>query len=240
MHPWRTLLLLTAIASSLGADQPDTSASSQAADQQALAALQSYIGLWRGVGQVQRGSTKGAWVETADWAWRFERGRAWISFAAPQSKYLVAGEVHAAREPGCFELLAAAPDEDQPRRRFTGQLDDQGRLVFTAQQPADGALARITLRQVADGARLVAVLEKRLAPDRYAPLAEIGYTRAGAQFAQGSSKPECIVTGGAGTIPVTFEGRTYYVCCTGCKELFEADPAAVLAKYKARQDQEKK
>ena len=39
--------------------------------------------------------------------------------------------------------------------------------------------------------------------------------------AVGSTAPECIVTGGKGTIPVGFGGKTYYVCCSGCKELFD-------------------
>jgi YHS domain-containing protein len=31
-------------------------------------------------------------------------------------------------------------------------------------------------------------------------------------------------------MPVAYEGKTYYVCCTGCKEAFLADPKAFLAK----------
>jgi YHS domain-containing protein len=32
------------------------------------------------------------------------------------------------------------------------------------------------------------------------------------------------VTGGLGTIAVSYKGQTYYVCCGGCKDAFEADP----------------
>jgi protein SCO1/2 len=45
----------------------------------------------------------------------------------------------------------------------------------------------------------------------------------------GSTPPRCPIDRGRGTIPVTYQGRTYQVCCTGCKEKFEADPGAVLA-----------
>ncbi|MBV9126060.1 MAG: YHS domain-containing protein [Planctomycetes bacterium] len=52
-------------------------------------------------------------------------------------------------------------------------------------------------------------------------------------------KIECIVTGGLGTIPVSYKGITYYVCCTGCKQAFEDNPEKILkeaAKRKARGD----
>ena len=40
-------------------------------------------------------------------------------------------------------------------------------------------------------------------------------------FAVGDSYPACLVTGGRGTIEVKHEGKSYWVCCSGCKELFE-------------------
>ena len=47
-------------------DGDDTSIA-LADDKQALAALQSFIGGWKGVGQPKRGSTAGAWTEQAEW-----------------------------------------------------------------------------------------------------------------------------------------------------------------------------
>lgn len=51
---------------------------------------------------------------------------------------------------------------------------------------------------------------------------------------------ECVVTGGLGTMPVTFEGQTYYVCCTGCRDYFNDGPAKVLAEYRQRLEERKK
>jgi YHS domain-containing protein len=48
------------------------------------------------------------------------------------------------------------------------------------------------------------------------------------------------VTGGKGTIPVTYQGETYYVCCTGCRDLFNDDPETVLAEYRERLDEKRK
>lgn len=33
---------------------------------------------------------------------------------------------------------------------------------------------------------------------------------------------------------VSFEGKTYYVCCEGCKQAFDADPAGTIDAYRER------
>jgi ribosomal protein L24E len=65
-------------------------------------------------------------------------------------------------------------------------------------------------------------------------MAEVGYTRKGSGFGKGSSGPECVVTGGFGSIEVMHDGQKYYVCCTGCLEYFKDSPDEVIAEYKAR------
>ena len=51
---------------------------------------------------------------------------------------------------------------------------------------------------------------------------------------EGAGDKECVVTGGKGTMAVSFKGQTYYVCCSGCKQAFDDDPEGVIAEYKAR------
>ncbi len=69
----------------------------------------------------------------------------------------------------------------------------------------------------------------------YDRLADVGYTRQGVAFAAGVSGPICIVTGGRGTTQVSYQGKTYYVCCSGCKDLFNEDPKGGLADHKAKE-----
>lgn len=208
-------------------------------DIKTLAEWQTYVGGWRGAGQVERGSVKGAWAEKADWAWKFRPGHASLEFLATDAKHIATGEISAAKEPGQFELSAQIVGVKEPAK-FVGRKNDQGQFVFDrVGQPADNnpsdVIARITFRQVAEGNRLLVLYERQASGEnRYSRVAEVGYTRQGIQFAAGSTGPECVVTGGRGTIPVSFQGQTYYVCCTGCKDLFEADPAGVLAEYKAK------
>ena len=84
--------------------------------------------------------------------------------------------------------------------------------------------------------RLLVLHEKRREGSSFGTrIAEIGYTRSGTRLAvEGSDGPECIVTGGLGTIKVAHKGETYYVCCTGCRQAFEDDPEGTIAEYKQR------
>lgn len=208
-------------------------------DKAALAPLQAYVGGWRGVGQLRRGSNQGAWTESADWAWKFGDDRASLVFESPLGKYYTSGRLIPGDKPGVFELYVRRSD-GKTEDRFAGSLDDKQQLVLEAIAPADDRPARVSLRTVADGNRLVVLYEKRLAGgDRYTRLAEVGYTRKGSSFAQGVSQPECVVTGGLGTIEVQYQGKTYLVCCTGCRDLFNDDPEGVLADYRERKAKEK-
>ena len=106
---------------------------------------------------------------------------------------------------------------------------------MAADQAPQDMPQRITLRVVAGGDRLVMLLERKSAiSERYARLAEVGYTRKGSEFGKGTSQPECVVTGGLGTMQVTYQGQMYYVCCAGCRDLFEQKPAEILAEYRDR------
>jgi hypothetical protein len=222
------------VVTSLGDDQPQ----SIAADKQALAALQDYIGAWKGVGQPRRGFAKDAWIEQADWAWKFADGRASLVFDSPQGKYYHRGELHAGSKAGEYELVAILPD-GKTQERFTGKLNN-GQLTLHAAEPAAGRPASIGFRQVADGKRLIATYwQKTPGLSLLTPLAEVGYTRKGSNFGKGGGGPECVVTGGYGSMAVEHEGQTYYVCCTGCRELFNDEPAAVIADYRARKAAER-
>lgn len=175
-------------------------------------------------------------------AWRFEKGRAQIVGQIAGDKYYQQFQLQPGDQPGQFVLLARPAGNDgepAPPERFVGGLED-GDLLVTASDPSAERPARISMRLVAGGDRMLVLYEKRIGPDAYARLAEVGSTRKGSSFAKNAaSGPECVVTGGLGTIAVAHEGKTYYVCCGGCKELFEEDPAAVLEEYRQRKAAER-
>jgi YHS domain-containing protein len=204
---------------------------------QALASLQSFIGQWRGVGQPQRGSTRGAWVEEAVWEWQFSKEGPSVRLTSPKSKMLIEWEIRPAKESDRFQLVAKKTDSDETES-YEGGFDADGKLVFVNKTPHDGFPARISVRLVAENKRMVVLYERKFTSDRYFRMAELGLTRKGSGFGKGTSFVECVVTGGQGTIAVTYEGKTYYVCCGGCRDHFNDDPATVLAEYRERKKQE--
>lgn len=227
-------LLLVAMAGCslllIGADKPDRSADQKAA----LAPFQDYVGSWRGAGQPRRGSTRGAWVENSEWAWKFADEGPALVMQSKEGKYFQSAQLRAIGD-GKYELLGVREDE-QPVK-YAGGPDESGQLVLTALEEVAEAPARVSIRLVAEGKRMVVLLERR-SGERYSRLAEVGYTREGSRFGQGTSYVECVVTGGEGTIPVEHDGKTYYVCCTGCRDYFNENPAEVLAEYRERKAEE--
>lgn len=209
----------------------------ESVERKALSGLQDYVGDWRGVGQLQRGSTKGSWIESCGWAWKFESGEATLVVQNKDGKYFESGQLAADRAGGF--LLTASINDKKPLQ-YAGRLDDRGVLVLTASDPPAGLPARISIRQVANGKRMIVLYERQIGSDRYTRMSEVGYTREGSNFGKGTNYIECVVTGGVGTIPVTHQGKTYYVCCTGCRDYFNDDPEGAMAEYRLRKEEEKK
>jgi hypothetical protein len=239
-HHTRLLLVSLVLTGGLVA----AAASPQREQQQAaLSKLQPYVGSWRGVGQPRRGSNRGAWRENQQWEWSFGSAGLAVTFEAKKAKYFRRGRLVARQKDGHYEfygLLAGKDDREGKEVKYQGVLADDGKLVLHSSKIEAGKPARITIRQVADGDRMLVLYERQVVAGRYARLAEIGLTREGSNFGAGTSFVECVVTGGLGTIPVTYQGKTYYVCCSGCRDYFNDNPAEILAEYQERLAKKKK
>lgn len=202
------------------------------AAQEALKAYGSLVGPWKGVGQPQRSSSRGAWTEKAQWAWKLSADSAALELTIERGKYVKSARLRPGSRPGWFDLDVALADGSE--RDFSGQPGPRGQLVLTAAGPATEGPRRVTLSPLHD-TRFLLLLEAQDAnTEVFYRLAEVGYTRQGVPFAAGDSYPPCIVTDGRGTIEVKYQGRSYWVCCSGCKDLFDADPAGVIAEAAAR------
>jgi YHS domain-containing protein len=218
-----------------GADDKGKAAPGRRADQEALKAYAPLVGSWRGVGQVERGRARGAWTESADWAWKLTNDSAGLEMTVKKGKYLKSGVLRPGKAPGTFDFEATLADGTT--RTFTGAAaGDRKPLVLTADAkgPA-GGMRRVSITPLHD-TRLLVLLEAE-DPDRhtFSRLGEVGYTREGVAFAAGESYPLCVVTEGRGTIQVSYKGKTYWVCCSGCRDLFNDDPESVLAEAAARE-----
>ena len=216
---------------SVFANSPATE-SAKPATIQALQEFNVLIGGWRGVGQPKRGSQVGAWQERAGSLWELKpksTGIRWNVEAGKQWKSALLGFDETTK---LYTLTATLLDDSICIYR--GKLDGK-RLVLESESDASKDVHRVTL-SVLNENRVTVLLEKR--PEQqsfFTRVAEIGYQRDGTRLAAtGTSGPECVVTGGLGTITVTHKGKTYYVCCTGCRDAFNDDPEGILVGYQKR------
>jgi hypothetical protein len=253
LRPCVVLLLLVgpAILMATASDEqaPRPAATSTSAEREhaisALKPLSVLIGDWKGVAQPKRGSSVGAWQEKASARWDFQDDQTTLQ---------------ASFEPGTLirSLKFTVPGKDADWRLDLEQTNGEHHQLIRAQpnQPANPdqnssfvfesrdegtRQLRCTIRRISE-IRMIILLEERSAGQTtWRRMAEIGMTRAGERLASGNTgERQCIVTGGLGTIRVSFEGKTYYVCCEGCQQVFDADPAGTIADYRKRLAEEKR
>ena len=224
-----SLVLLISVAL---ADGPEPSPSKRQEDQSALKTYGSLVGSWKGTAQPQRGNAKGAWTETGDWAWKLTADSAALELVVGKGKLVKSMILRPGKEKATFALEAALADGST--RSFTGKPGARDALPLVADEAAGEGIRRITLTPLHD-TRFLILLEGQSEAGSYYRLAEVGYTRQGVAFAAGESGPICVVTGGRGTTQVSYQGKTYFVCCSGCKDLFYEDPKGVLADFDAKQ-----
>lgn len=197
---------------------------------EALQALQDYIGGWKGNGTTEK--DRSIWKETVNWSWRFKGKDAFFSVDMADSKLFKKGELRYLADKDVYELMLV--DIKDKEQRFEGGLK-KGYLTVERTDPESKEGQQIKINTAGGGLRLVLTYSTRL-PDRkiYNKQFQIAYTKEGEAFGSAAKKPECVVTGGLGTSAVSFMGVTYYVCCSGCRDAFNENPAKVIADYKAR------
>lgn len=229
------LIPLSMLAAALGDEgapsTSKTSAEDAAASKAALSKFNDLIGGWRGIGQPQRGSARGAWQETADWSWSFDKKQPALVYTIKNGKQLAKARLTYDSATKQYRMVADYADKSE--RRFSGKLDEK-RLRLISEPDKEGVRHRVTITRL-NPKRTLVLLERSIAPKEYFRIAEVGYTRAGTRLAvDGINGPECVVTGGRGTMQVSYMGKTYYVCCTGCRQAFEDDPEGIIADFNQR------
>jgi len=198
----------------------------------ALAEFNDLIGEWRGVGMPKRGSRVGAWFESAEWIWDFAEKTPALRYDVEKGQLLESARLTWNPKEERFELKATLPDRSN--REYAGRLDEAGKLILESPADGEGVSHRITVTRLNEKRTLV-LHETRTGQGLYRRVAEVGYTREGTSLASaGAGELECIVTGGKGTIKVSYKGKTYYVCCTGCQQAFEDDPDGTIAAFEKK------
>jgi hypothetical protein len=197
---------------------------------QALQELNDYIGGWKGSGASDRDS-QAIWKEHADWSWRFKGDDAWLVLKLDPGRHYKGGEMRYLPDREVYQLTMW--NKDDKKEVFEGKLK-KGRLTLT-RKAADGATQQLQLNLAGGGIRFVYTYSiKPAGRTFFSRQYQVGFTKEGETFAAAERKVECIVTGGLGKIPVTYQGVTYYVCCTGCRDAFNENPEKYVREYKAR------
>ncbi|MEO2090753.1 MAG: YHS domain-containing protein [Gemmataceae bacterium] len=189
-----------------------------------LQKLSEFVGRWTTSGEGKVDGKKQLWKETWEWGWKFGKdGDAWFVLAVKDGKVFTAAEVrYDAAKKG---YAVSATDAKGGTQEFAGTLDKKGVFALERKDGKSGDVHKLKLSTAAEGVRLNAVYEvqaggKGLADTVY----KAAGNKEGESIAGGKKKPACIVTGGAATIQVSYQGKTYYVCCSGCKDEFDANP----------------
>jgi len=90
-------------------------AEKRTADQVSLKEYGKLVGEWRGTGQLQRGSARGAWTEKAEWSWKLTNDSAALSFNSPNGKHLRTALLRPAPPPRSLHsmrLCQMVPNDD--------------------------------------------------------------------------------------------------------------------------------
>jgi YHS domain-containing protein len=191
----------------------------------ALMEVQDFIGLWNLEGTQKAGGKTEAWKEKVSWGWKFKDGDSWITvdFAEGKGKYFTAGALRYDVEKKKYLLTLTAADKSE--QVYEGGVV-KGELKLERKEVKTADVYRVTVYTLADGVRMQMKFEKQEGgKGLFASQFALSGSKDGESIAGGGpKKPECIVSGGAASIAVSYQGKTYYVCCTGCRDEFLASP----------------
>lgn len=239
-----------------GASASGTNAASQNKEKQIqaiisrLQPLQILLGQWRGTTRREFENFKA--VDNHDWVWdlRTDPESPALTISSDKSPYLKQGRLSWDVTQEKFTLNATdasgverfyVGDFSEPVQEIVGsddKLHKVFRLEFNQQQTggAEAELWQLAFAQQENNRYLLEIAKKRGNAD-FARYDTVSTQREGTSFAMSDSdyaEKTCIISEGLGTTELTYKGRSYWVCCSGCKAAFEEDPEAWIARAAAR------
>jgi YHS domain len=207
---------------------------------EALQAFNDLIGSWRGTGQPQQGTKeekdKNFWQETIAWEWQFKGTDAWLKAKFDKSKYFDGGELRYLPDGDRYQLTLRTLNKET--LVFEGPLKDK-RLTLERTDADKKETQRLVVSLLHFNRYLYRYEVRSGDQTLFTALYQVGATKEGVAFAEGDGKPVCVVSGGLGTIQVMYKGKTYYVCCGGCRDAFKDDPETYIKEFEAKQAKKK-
>lgn len=238
---------------------PDTGVGDEERSQSVVSALQPFqilLGQWNWVTKKKFGDFPKT-GKNLEWIWDFQTDRRLPALVAHSDEHPYFHQVSLTYLPAedQFQLTAEEPKGNrhvlrgtwmegaEPREESDGKkLQRTYKLQLTQVEPADGEQWQVTINQLDNNQYLVDLKKRAAAGSQFGPLDTIRQQREGTSFAVADSDnpgPKCIISGGLGSMTVTYKGKSYPVCCSGCAAAFNDDPERWLAKL-AKSEAEKK
>ena len=176
------------------------------------------VGTWRGTGtpagtKIQQ--RDGFWLETLTVSWKFKKDDAWLALDFDKSKHFKSAQIRFVPKDDRYRV-----DIETAQGTTLNLVGELKKRTLTVEDDAN----RLVVTLLHDNRFLYRLDTKPAGKALFTNLFGVGATKEGVPFAVGDGTPECIVTGGAAKTPVTYKGVTYYVCCSGCRDEFLANP----------------
>jgi hypothetical protein len=217
----------------------------------ALDPLQIMTGTWEGTTRKSYGGFKG--VDTLSWRWDFntDKSQPALVYVSDKNDYVRTARITFLIDKQKYHLTTTNSEGDQ--RIYEGDFSEPVR-----EEPGDDKKLhrsyKLQFRQVADaGAKdvwevvfnqqnnnryLLDFKKRRPSSGKFdVDIDTVGTQRQGVSFALSASDygdKTCIVSQGLGTSTVMYKGKTYYVCCSGCRGAFEEEPERWIAAAEKR------
>ncbi|HUG92028.1 MAG TPA: hypothetical protein VML55_14410 [Planctomycetaceae bacterium] len=216
---------------------------------EALKELQIVLGEWRGTTRRKFGDFNA--LETVRWKWDLltDRSQPALVLETTDSPYFQHGRLTWDADQRKFRMTAT--DKAGVERVYEGKYtlepqfvpgDDPEKLerafklqLVQVSPSGDRELAQVVLNHQNNNRYLLELY--RRSGDRVVIYDTVANQRQGTSFAlidEGYGERTCVISEGLGTMTVSHNGRTYYVCCTGCKAAFEENPEYWIAKAAER------
>jgi len=229
------LAILILFESLAAAEEP-----AKANPREALQPFNFLVGAWKGTGMPEGNrdeKDKGWWSERIEWAWQFKDDQAWLAAKFETGKYFVKGELRALPAANKFKLVVETVAKET--QTFEGELQEK-KLTLERTDDKTKETQRLTFQLLHTNRIVYQYHVRSEGKVSFVKKYQVGATKEGESFAAGPSiEKECPVSGGQGTIPVTYMGKTYYVCCSGCRDEFKANPEKYVKEFEEKRKKEK-
>lgn len=209
----------------------------------ALKPLQILVGNWNG-------TSRKASLDQPNWAWdlKTDPKQPSLRIQSEKGQYIHEGRLTFLPARQQFELTAT--DGEGKKRVFVGgfsqevqdipgddkKLQRTYKLELTeAEADPSGEQWRLVINQQENN-RYILEIDRKRGSGQFLRVDTINTQREGTSFALSDTdygEKTCIVSQGLGTSSVSYKGKSYWVCCSGCKAAFEDDPERWIAKWEA-------